>query len=46
MKENKVLNHKQLRAAKRAFPRKPHTTRPFTSDDYKALPKQYEARPA
>jgi len=39
MKTKQVLSKKQKRAAKRLFPRKPHTTRAFTSADYAALPK-------
>jgi hypothetical protein len=35
----KVTTHRTRKAAKRLFPRKPHSTRPFTSDDYQALPK-------
>ena len=35
----KAISKKQRRAAKKLFPRTPHTTRPFTSEDYKALPK-------
>jgi hypothetical protein len=31
---------KAKKAAKRLFPRQPHTTRPFTSEDYKRLPKE------
>jgi hypothetical protein len=33
-----VLTHKAKRAAKRLFKRKPHVTRPFSSEDYKNLP--------
>jgi hypothetical protein len=35
-----VLSHKQKKAAKRLFKRQPHTTRPFSSEDYKSLPKE------
>ena len=34
----KPITKKAKKAAKRLFPRKPHNTRPFTSEDYKALP--------
>jgi hypothetical protein len=33
------LTKRARKAAKRLFPRKAHSTRPFTSDDYKNLPK-------
>jgi len=36
----KVLSHKAKKAAKKLYPRKPHTTRPFSSIDYAALPKE------
>ena len=39
MTEKKVLSNKQKRAAKKAFAKKPHSTRAFTSADYAALPK-------
>jgi hypothetical protein len=32
------LSHKQLKAAKKAFAKKPNSTRAFTSSDYAALP--------
>lgn len=34
-----VLTHKALKAAKKRFTKKPHSTRPFTLADYDALPK-------
>jgi len=34
----KSTTHKQRRAAKKLFPKKPHSTRPFTPEDYEALP--------
>jgi hypothetical protein len=40
MKTKQVLSKKQKRAAKRLFKRKPHTTRAFTSLDYKNLPNE------
>ncbi len=39
MKTKAVLSNKQKRAAKKAFAKKPNTTRAFTSTDYEALPK-------
>lgn len=33
------MTKKAKRQAKKLFPRKPHTTRPFTIKDYDALPK-------
>jgi hypothetical protein len=33
------MTHKAKRAAKKLFTKKPHTTRAFSSEDYKALPK-------
>jgi hypothetical protein len=35
----KALTHKTKKAAKRLFKKLPNSTRPFTSEDYKALPK-------
>jgi hypothetical protein len=34
----KPTSKKMKKAAKRLFPRKPHNTRAFSSEDYKALP--------
>lgn len=34
-----VLSKKAKRAAKKLFKALPNTTRPFSSEDYKALPK-------
>lgn len=39
MKNEKVLTHKAKKDAKRLFKKLPHSTRPFTSADYAALPK-------
>lgn len=39
MKDKQVLSHKAKKAAKRLFKKQPHSTRPFTSADYIALPK-------
>ena len=39
MKDKQVLSNKQKRAARKLFAKKPHTTRPFSSEDFKALPK-------
>ena len=36
----KPTTKKAKRTAKRLFPRKPHSTRPFSSSDYAALPKE------
>jgi hypothetical protein len=33
-----VKTKKQLRRERKLFPKKPHNTRPFTMEDYKALP--------
>jgi len=35
----KPTTHKQKKAAKKLFPKKPHNIRPFTMADYDALPK-------
>ena len=35
----KARSKKQRRNAKKLFPKLPHDTRPFTSEDYAALPK-------
>jgi hypothetical protein len=35
-----VLTKLARKAARKLFPKKPNTTRPFTSADYKNLPKQ------
>ena len=35
-----ILSKKAKRAAKRLFKKLPHSTRPFSSEDYKALPKE------
>jgi hypothetical protein len=32
--------HRKRKEAKKAFPKKSHGTRPFSSIDYKALPKE------
>ncbi len=37
---NKPITKRAKRAAKRLFPSQPHSTRAFTSEDYKALPKE------
>ena len=37
MKDKQVLSNKQKRAAKKLFRKLPNTTRPFSSEDYKAL---------
>jgi hypothetical protein len=34
----KMTSKSKRKAAKKSFPAKPHTTRPFTSADYAALP--------
>lgn len=39
MKDKQVLSHKQKRVARKLFKKQPHSTRPFTSADYAALPK-------
>ena len=36
----KVTTKRFKKAAKRLFPKKSHATRPFTSADYSALPKE------
>lgn len=37
---NKATSKKQRKQAKKLFAKKPHNTRPFTTEDYKALPKE------
>lgn len=39
MKEKVVLTHRARRIAKRLVKKQPHSTRPFSSEDYAALPK-------
>lgn len=39
MKDKQVLSNKAKRAAKKLFTKQPHSTRPFNSADYAALPK-------
>lgn len=39
MEDKKVLTKRARRAAKKLFAKQPQPTRPFTSEDYKALPK-------
>ena len=39
MKTKPALTHKQRKAAKKLFLSKPNSTRPFNSEDYKALPR-------
>jgi hypothetical protein len=34
----KPISKKAKKAARKLFPKKPHTTRPFSSEDYKSLP--------
>ena len=36
----KPTTKKAKKAAKRLFKRQPHSTRPFSSEDYKNLPKE------
>ena len=36
----KPTTKKAKKAAKRLFKRQPHSTRPFSSEDYKHLPKE------
>jgi len=36
----KPVTHKAKKAAKKLFKKLPHTTRPFSSEDYKNLPKE------
>jgi hypothetical protein len=36
----KATTKRAKRAAKKFFPKLPNTTRPFNSEDYKALPKE------
>jgi hypothetical protein len=36
----KATSKRTRRIAKKGFPKLPHSTRPFTLDDYKALPKE------
>ena len=43
--EKKQLSNKQRKQSKRLFARLPHSTRPFTPQDYEALPKG-EASPS
>lgn len=39
MKDKTPLTHKAKRTAKKLFKKQPHSTRPFSSEDYAALPK-------
>ena len=39
MKDKALLTHRTRRIAKRLVKKQPHSTRPFTSADYSALPK-------
>ena len=45
MKTKKVLSNKQRKQAKKFFAKKPHSTRPFTSEDYANLPNDPEREP-
>jgi hypothetical protein len=38
---SKAISKAKRKAAKKAFPKVAHNTRPFTSADYAALPKQH-----
>jgi len=38
----KSTSKRACRAARKLFPKAKHNTRPFTSEDYKALPKSKE----
>lgn len=39
MNDKKVLTKRARRSAKKAFAKKPHSTRPFSAKDYENLPK-------
>ena len=38
----KTTSKRTRHAARKLFAKQPHSTRPFTSEDYKALPKSKE----
>ena len=42
----KATNNKARKAARKAFPKQPHSTRPFTSEDYKALSNEPNRKPS
>jgi hypothetical protein len=41
----KATSNKTRKAARKAFPKQSHSTRPFTSADYAALPSEPNRKP-
>jgi hypothetical protein len=41
----KATSKKARKAARKAFPKQPHSTRPFSAKDYEALPNEPNRKP-